>query len=128
AREVAKRVYDEGGDRWAVPGKAAFHAHAGPVLAAALAHRSREGIEAALAPARFDKADGYAEVKLYPTSEVNDFGDQEDRWYITITQYGPKAKNSVQTPSVLVSGWELFPDEAELVLERVGPGGAPPPV
>ena len=90
------------------------------MLAAALANRSPADIEEALGPTHFARADGYSKVKVYETVTRNDFGEDEDRYYLTITQYNPKDKNSAQTHMVLVSGWELFPDEAELITRHIG--------
>lgn len=89
------------------------------MLGAALVNHSLAGIEEALGQTPFARADGYSKVEVYPTSAFNDFGEGEDHNYLTITQYNPKDKNSAQTHAVLVSGWELFPDEAERIAKHL---------
>jgi hypothetical protein len=118
---TARRVYDESRACWAVPGKQEFHLSTGAMLATALANRTPEGIEKALSQTQFAKAEGYSKVEIYRTSTFNHFGDWEDCYYLTVTQYNPKDKNGMQTHADLVKGWQLFPDEAEIITKHVRP-------
>src|SRR5262249_30800248 len=69
---AAARVYDEGRGCWAVRSKRDFPLNAGGRLAACLLKHSQEGIAEALAPAPFDKANGYVTVSLYLTAVLDD--------------------------------------------------------